>query len=390
MRVAHVPTPLAPANSSIIEVVRNLCSAQAAKSEGDEPVVVVADSRSIAFEHARFLRVDYRQYCPREWFTEREGWVDHLCGFLGLPRPHSARLYLPAVEALSVEKPPVIVVHEGHHATPSLRYWRRLRPDSHIVLWVHIPLSRGYGKRELRRLLGYADGVIFPSQHLRKTIENRVGQLSIPATVIHNGFATSIFHTRGRSESAAFRVAYVGEIAEFKGVHLLLQAMRHFSGLSPRPLELSVVGSSRWLPAGEISSYEQSLRDFADNHDLTVRWIPRVPQEQLGAIYRETDVVCVPSICDEAFGMVVLEALACGCAVVASPRGGLMEAGEGSAIYVDPTDELAFAKTLAKLANDPESLDEKRRSGVARASEASWSVAYDQFHEAVALFCSDA
>jgi glycosyltransferase involved in cell wall biosynthesis len=386
MRIAHVPTPLAPANSSINEIVRNLCAAHAARFEGDAPVVVVADSRRIAFEHARFVSVDYRRYCPREWFTKREQRFDHLYGFLGFPRRHHARLYLPAVEALALEKPPVVVVHEGHHGTPSLRYWQMLRPKSLIVLWVHIRLSRSYRKNELRRLLGYADGLIFPSEDLRRSVEDRIGRLSTPAAVIHNGIDTTTFHAEARRESSALRVAYVGEMAKFKGVHLLLQAMSHFEALSARPLELEVVGSSRWFPPGEISPYEQSLRELADTYKLNVRWTPRVSQQELGTIYRNSDVVCVPSLCDEAFGMVVLEALACGCGVVASPKGGLSEAGGGAAVYVDPTDETAFAKAVARFANDPSHREEMSRRGIARAQGASWSAAYDRFWDAAERF----
>jgi glycosyltransferase involved in cell wall biosynthesis len=386
MRVAHVPTPLAPANSSITEIVRNLCAAHAARFGGDEPIVVVPDSRRIAFEHASFVSVDYRQYCPREWFTKRELRIDHIYGLLGLPRWHSARLYLPAVEALSLERPAVIVVHEGHHGTPSLRYWRRLRPHSLIVLWVHIRLSRGYGRRELRRLLADADGLVFPSEDLRRSVEDRVGRLPTPSAVIHNGIETSTFHAEARTGSPAFRVAYVGEIARFKGVHLLLHAISRSREFSARPVELKVVGSNRWLPPGEISPYEQELRDLARAHELTVQWIPRVPQSELGMIYRETDLVCVPSLCDEAFGMVVLEALACGCAVIASPRGGLLEAGGDSAIYLDPSDEVAFAESIAHLATDQSHLDEMRRRGVTRACGASWNAAYDLFLEAIQMF----
>ena len=111
-----------------------------------------------------------------------------------------------------------------------------------------------------------------------------------------------------------------------------------------------------------------------------------MPQAELGAIYRDSDVVCVPSLCDEAFGMVVLEALACGAAVVASARGGLPEAGGDAAIYVDPMDERAFAAAVARLANDEKHLAEMRRRGTARAAEASWATAYEQFQLAVELF----
>ncbi len=370
----------------MFDVVRNLCAAHADRSDGEESLVVVADSREVDFDHARFLRVDYRRYCPREWFTKHEMYTDHVYGFLGLPRPHSARLFIPAVEAVSHESPPIVVVHDGHHGAPSLAYWRQLRPETLVVLWVHVRLSRSYGKLELRRLLRNADGLIFPSDDLKRSVEARVGSLPTPSVVIHNGIATSIFYEDGRKATPAFRVTYVGEVASHKGVHTLLEAMRHFSSLSDRPLRLTVVGSSRWLAPGELSPYECSLRDLAEQHGLDVRWIPRVPQAELGVVYRDSDVVCVPSLCDEAFGMVVLEALACGAVVVASARGGLPEAGGDAAIYVDPTDERAFAATLARLANDERLLAEMRSRAAARASEASWDTAYEEFQLAVEVF----
>ena len=369
-----------------MEIVRNLSAAHAERLGGEDSLVVIADSREIKFDHARFLRVNYRRYCPREWFTKREMYVDHLYGLLGLPRPHSAKLFLPAVEAVRREKPAVVVVHEGHHGTPSLVYWQGLRPETLVVLWAHVRLSRSYGKRELRRLLRGADGLVFASDDLRRSVEDRAGPLPSPAVVIHNGIATSIFHSEGRRESSSFRVSYVGEVAEFKGVHLLLKAMHHFASLSPRPLQLTIVGSSRGLPPGQLSAYESSLRDLARNLGLDVRWVSRVPQAELGAIFRDSDVVCVPSVCEEAFGMVVLEALACGAAVVASARGGLPEAGGDAATYVDPTDEQAFATAVARLANDQEHLAEMRRRAAARVADASWDKAYERFQASVELF----
>ncbi len=83
--------------------------------------------------------------------------------------------------------------------------------------------------------------------------------------------------------------------------------------------------------------------------------------------------------------MVVLEALACGAAVIASPNGGLREAGGDAAIYLDPLDELAFARALADLANDPERLGDLQDAGVVHAAQNTWAARYQDLVEAVAV-----
>jgi glycosyltransferase involved in cell wall biosynthesis len=121
---------------------------------------------------------------------------------------------------------------------------------------------------------------------------------------------------------------------------------------------------------------------------IDVRWTGFVPHSAMPAIYQASDVVCVPSVWDEPFGMVVLEALACGAAVVASPRGGLREAGGDAAVYIEPSDELHVACSIAALANDAVHLRSLQIRGTEHALRNSWTARYRQLAEAVDAFAA--
>jgi glycosyltransferase involved in cell wall biosynthesis len=86
-----------------------------------------------------------------------------------------------------------------------------------------------------------------------------------------------------------------------------------------------------------------------------------VSQEKLPLYYSAADVLIVPSIHEEGFGRVILEALSCGTPVIASKRGGITEAIDetvGEFIHVD-------AKTITKAVHDlsasPKLTQEKAR-----------------------------
>ncbi len=70
-------------------------------------------------------------------------------------------------------------------------------------------------------------------------------------------------------------------------------------------------------------------------NDPKVLRLGYVPIEELGAVYRHASLYCQPSLY-EGFGVSMLEAMTCGCPVVATKRGSLMEIGGKAAVYTEP------------------------------------------------------
>ena len=106
-----------------------------------------------------------------------------------------------------------------------------------------------------------------------------------------------------------------------------------------------------------------------------MRFVPPAPQEELATWYDAATLVAVPSY-NESFGLVALEAQACGTPVVAAATGGLLTAvADGrSGVLVDSHDPQAWARELGDVVADPERLARLGAGGVAHAQGFGWSV----------------
>jgi glycosyltransferase involved in cell wall biosynthesis len=89
--------------------------------------------------------------------------------------------------------------------------------------------------------------------------------------------------------------------------------------------------------------------------DAPVRFLGRLDRPELLRCYAEHDILAFPSQWDEPFGLVPLEALACGLPVVATPTGGTPEAivHEVTGLVVPAGDAAALAAALVRLAEQP-------------------------------------
>jgi len=135
-------------------------------------------------------------------------------------------------------------------------------------------------------------------------------------------------------------IVYAGRLTPAKGVHVLVDAVAR---LAAKGL------ACRLLVAGEAADpeYLETLRRSAGL--LPVTWIGW--SSEPADIYRMADVVVLPSVWPEPFGMVLLEAMACGTAVVASAVGGVPEllGGQFAELLVPPNDAAALAERLGAV-----------------------------------------
>lgn len=151
------------------------------------------------------------------------------------------------------------------------------------------------------------------------------------------------------------RLLFVGRLVEKKGLAVLLGAIRSQAG----QVELTVVGDGPLRPGLEAAA-----------EGLMVTFLGQLGRSDLMAEYRRADVVVVPSIRassgdQDGLPVALLEAMASGCAVVASDLPGINEVivpGE-SGLLVPPGDVAALARAIAVLSAAPE-----RRQGMGRAA----------------------
>jgi D-inositol-3-phosphate glycosyltransferase len=164
---------------------------------------------------------------------------------------------------------------------------------------------------------------------------------------------------------------FVGRIQPLKGADL---AVRCLAALDDPSVGLVVVGG----PSGRDGEAEL-LRVRALAEDLGVagqiRWVRPQPHHRLAQFYRAADVCVVPSHA-ESFGLVALEAAACGTPVVAADVGGLRSlVDDGETGYlVDGRDPLDYADPVTALLRDDVLAGEMGASAAARSRRYSWSM----------------
>jgi glycosyltransferase involved in cell wall biosynthesis len=99
--------------------------------------------------------------------------------------------------------------------------------------------------------------------------------------------------------------------------------------------------------------------------------IPKLPEPELVKLYSYADVLLYPSL-HEGFGLVVLEAMACGTPVIAFEDPALMEVLGDAAVFIKPTSLKEVAEIVDSVLNDNHLLEELRAKALRRAREFSW------------------
>lgn len=159
---------------------------------------------------------------------------------------------------------------------------------------------------------------------------------------------------------------FVGREEPRKGLHVLLEALPEIRRDFPRT-RLLVVGA----------------RDTGGREEGVV-WLGRLPDEMLPAAYRSAGLLVAPALGWESFGIVLLEAMACGLPVVASDIPGYRWVVEDGVqgLLVPPGDARRLAAAVKVLLGDAEKRSRMSTAALARAREFSWDKLVIEVEEA--------
>lgn len=162
-------------------------------------------------------------------------------------------------------------------------------------------------------------------------------------------------------------VAVVGRIQPLKGIELAIRAIGEIPGAL-----LEVVGG----PSGEQGDSELArLIGLADDvAPGRVEFSGPMPHGDVADLYRAVDIVLVPSR-SESFGLVAVEAQACGTPVVAARVGGLaFSVADGeSGVLVDGEDVADWVKAIGSILGDPQMATRLASGAIVHSSRFSWS-----------------
>jgi glycosyltransferase involved in cell wall biosynthesis len=183
--------------------------------------------------------------------------------------------------------------------------------------------------------------------------------------VIYNGVDLARFTGTPRRPADGLRLLFAGRLVKEKGLDTLVEAMAR---LQVPAVSLTVAGVPSY-PYDYLDWLRQRIgeRDLA----LRVRFVDPVPNEQMPALYADHDVLVFPSVGPEGFPVTVLEAAACGLAIVGSLTGGTGEFLEDrvTGLTFPAGDAGALAACLERLLATPGLVEELARSAQARVRE---------------------
>ena len=192
----------------------------------------------------------------------------------------------------------------------------------------------------------------------------QVEQVGTDPVLIPNGVDTSQFSRRrgARNASTSVEIVFLGRLDEpRKGLDILLEALRHLD----RPARVTVMGGG--------SPREVEGVDF----------VGRVSHEEKARILGRADIYVAPNTGGESFGIVLVEAMAAGCAVVASDLEAFAavcdaDSDEPAGALFPTGDAAALAATLRSLIDDPAARNRLIDAGTRRAADYDWATVTDR------------
>lgn len=158
-------------------------------------------------------------------------------------------------------------------------------------------------------------------------------------------------------------ILYVGSHKPHKNLKNLLKA---FARTKARKSVILALAGSMGRYSGELVALAQKL-----GIEGSVRWLGRVPDGDLPALYSASTAFVFPSLY-EGFGLPVLEAMSCGTPVTCSEIPALREVAGEAALYFDPRSPDSMAQAIDNILEDQELRESLREKGFARASGFSW------------------
>lgn len=237
-----------------------------------------------------------------------------------------------------------------------------------------------------KRFLDEADAVVCVSRFTRAALTDLMGTAPSKITVLPNGVDTERFRVRAPAPDAAARYCVanrrvllsVGRLVPRKGMDHLVQAMEIVTRTHPEV---------HLLIAGE-GALRATLAELIDTRGLgaSVTLLGAVTDEALAELYALADIFALPNrqMPDgdtEGFGLVFLEANACGKPVIAGRVGGATDAVvDGvNGLTVDGADVGAIAAAIIRLVEHPALCHSLARSGLELVAQSGWQRRSAQF-----------
>lgn len=194
-----------------------------------------------------------------------------------------------------------------------------------------------------------------------------------PVQIIPNGIDLSKYKpAKVKKQSDRQNILFIGRLERRKGVNYLIDA---FARLNDESCELLIAGNGPDRAKLESQVKHKRLKN--------VRFLGYVSEEEKISLLQNADVFCSPAIYGESFGIVLLEAMACGTPTVAANNPGYTSVmqGRGMISLVNPEDSHQFARRLALMLYDKELAELWRKWALKNITQYDYKNVVDQYEK---------
>ncbi len=227
-----------------------------------------------------------------------------------------------------------------------------------------------YGRVVSRFLASRQHRIVAISRNTARDIANCFGLNGDRVTVVPNGINHQRFSLEVPPRKAASPFfLYVSRLEHPAKNHVrLIAAFERFKRQTRSNWELIFAGKD----AAGAAAIHAAIADSP--YRVAIRSLGFVGDEDLPSLYRSAGAFVYPSLY-EGFGLPPLEAMACGCPVLCSPRGALAEVVGDAALFIAPESVSSIATQLTKVATKATLRRRLRQTGVLRARAFNWGAA---------------
>ena len=372
--MSSFPNPLDSIGILTYELVRLLAK--------DCDITVYAPGES--FQEVVHEGVTYR-YIPINTDTSLLQHLEKLPGFKNPKQPlFASRWYylgfiLQVANDLRKRECDVVHIHNLSQFVPVIK---ALNPRTKTVLHMHCEWLNQLNRKALAGRLRHADLIISPSEYISEQVRQRFPQFAERCQTIYNGVNFDRFldtSVNQNHQNQVKKLLFVGRVCPEKGSHILLEAFKKVQAHCPET-QLQLVGPVGVIPyeylvgvtddpvVADLASFhrDNTWIDYLKNTISQLNGTDKekgakpvsltgpIPPSQLTDYFRQADIFIFPSICQEAFGMPIAEAMVAGVPVVATQTGAFPELVEDgkTGMLVKRSDADALAEAILKLIAD--------------------------------------
>ncbi len=230
-----------------------------------------------------------------------------------------------------------IIFENGQNFIPYFK--KKTQTNSKVILHLHNDYFNAKTPNK-KEIISYCDEAWAVSEFIKKQIED-AGMPASKVKVLYNGIDLSSFKTKmtekEKKELRAkyninneFVFIYTGRLMPEKGVRELIMAFNELNK-EEKDIKLLIVGGTKSLK--EKDKYKLELTKLAENNPNII-FTGYINRNEINKYYKIANLQVAPSICNEAFGLILLEGIACGLPIIATSSGGMTEILGSTGIYV--------------------------------------------------------